>query len=220
MTPSPSAVAAVASAASAPDPVLTIIASAFGGAILTVIGGLITHALTGRRERLRWSLELRSRVYEDAIFHMWERNYQLHQHEQQFPSAPRVFDQSDFEDARRADALLMYAGSQPILKAYQQWATVVDIGFRTHNTLWEQVRETVGKKKQVPESTVRISKETLVELQDHARDAACTATVLMGIDVGLRGGRREQNLWKRIKNRKPKDGAGDVSQRPPVGSVP
>lgn len=195
MTPSPTIAAVAASAATGPDPFITVVASAFGGAVLTLIGGFITHWLTGKRERARWSLELKSRVYEEAIFHMWEYNYQLYQHIEQFPSAPREFDQSDFEDARRSQALLMYAGSPLILTAYQRWTETTDAAFKLHKDFWEQVREESRKRKaKLPDEVIAIFKDGLNKMHDAAREAASTATVVMGVDVGLRGGKREQRM--------------------------
>ncbi|GAA1050647.1 hypothetical protein [Arthrobacter russicus] len=48
------------------DPV-AIVASAFGGAIITGLVGLITHTLTGRREQKRWILDQKYRVYVDFL---------------------------------------------------------------------------------------------------------------------------------------------------------
>jgi hypothetical protein len=49
------------------DPViqvaLTIIASAFGGVIITVLAGFVTFALTGRREQKKWLLDLKYKAY-------------------------------------------------------------------------------------------------------------------------------------------------------------
>lgn len=46
------------------DPaLLTVIASAFGGAIITGLIALITHALTGRREQKKWLLDQKYKVY-------------------------------------------------------------------------------------------------------------------------------------------------------------
>jgi hypothetical protein len=49
------------------DPViqvaLTIIASAFGGVIITVLAGFVTFALTGQREQKKWLLDLKYKAY-------------------------------------------------------------------------------------------------------------------------------------------------------------
>ncbi|WP_369044973.1 hypothetical protein [Sinomonas sp. P10A9] len=67
MTPSPSVAAAVAATASTPDPFWTVIISAVGGAVLTLISGYIRHRLTGRRERSKWELEARYEAYTDYL---------------------------------------------------------------------------------------------------------------------------------------------------------
>lgn len=51
----------------ATDPTLTIIASAFGGAILTGIVGLITYLLNARREHAKWLRDLKFRTYADKL---------------------------------------------------------------------------------------------------------------------------------------------------------
>lgn len=46
---------------------LALVGSAFGGAIVTTAIGLLTHALTGRREHKRWLLDLRYQAYLKVI---------------------------------------------------------------------------------------------------------------------------------------------------------
>ena len=55
------------SAAPGPDPTLTIIASAFGGAVLTGLTTLIVNWRSGVRERKKWELEARYNVYTEYL---------------------------------------------------------------------------------------------------------------------------------------------------------
>ena len=113
------------------DPIF-LLASAFGGAVVTAAIGLLTFIMTGRREHRRWLYDLKYKNYLEVLraWHNWEQVVTRNAGRRQDEVHPKMM------ELVAADLVLVYS-----LKVERSFTALVDDIIKQNNEI------TIGERK-------------------------------------------------------------------------